>query len=692
MPPPVLLTGTQKNNLHAIVENPHLAPAFALRGQNNPNVRVFMANFDGTFNDKDRVPSKESKTLVALTHESAEAHNSDTFVSHYSNGVGTGKGISKVRSGFEGLSGNGCEDRAENMHRELIFQSYIWKKNNPDAIIHVCATGFSRGGATALHFLNLVHERGASPANIAPDRAQTFVDMGLGPGDIKSSALLLDVVATGQEKVLKLALPPSTQSCLHLIAGGEERRLFKLHQLSNVSQSVTALGEKTNRFDNHEWAHAKNVLCPETSTGSVPYTPDNGGSFFYHRLKETLVAGARHSDVGGAYVKDGMAGIPGYLSKCFLQSLGIPGMTAVKPQMETIQSAMATDSRDSLETTMQRMEELVGFTHRRESVSRLTARAIDRPWDGDIFRSVQITLFDENQKEIESRKIRMVAPHKEGEKIPSDAFLKKQKTMKYVSSNDDIMQSMEGFQLDKDKKTLSFRGVRIDDMDEYKPIVDHIFKKTPGVIVLIEVKDEKLYYNLQDGKQVTMIGQTLKVEVGEEKWSPLVCSYVKMANGRSDMDPSVSRKLVVKIDQDKATEMIGAVMRETSLKLMKDYPDVGEITFHVLDQDSRRGQPKNGIRAECTILKDGKKIVYPAKGVSESLEELSFRNSLNEAFSPIVHLSKLLDEQGLQTIGLQLKTKNNAPDILQPRPPKSFEGDMEQLQNSDKKTKSKMRP
>ena len=309
------LNGTQKNKLIALVENPPIAPNFALTGKINPNLRVFVANFDGTQNDKDNIPKGEQATLIAKSYEKYCYSTDKGVVSRYYRGVGTTK-LPLTRM-IQSATGLGCISNAEAAHAEFVAQVAIWREENPHVEIHVHATGFSRGAATAMHFLNLVHERGG-----ALEGKAFMVPPQLRPKAIQSSTVLLDTVSTGQGDRLNLTLPDSCVAALHLVAEDEQRSLFPVREIAAAMDQEISIG------------------VGATMHG---HQPDLMGQIHYTRVQELTLPGV-HSDVGGSYIGGGIMKVSEFLMDRFQQSLGLD-VTPIRPTVEDIQHCAMHDSR-----------------------------------------------------------------------------------------------------------------------------------------------------------------------------------------------------------------------------------------------------------------------------------------------------------------------------------------------------------
>lgn len=652
--PLVSLTGQQRNALQNAVDNPHLAPSFADMGA-NPKVRVFMANFDGTFNDNEDVPYGESETIVSLIHKDALKNANPRFASHYSAGVGT-RTKTAARKWHEGGTGDGCESRAEAMHRELVMQTQKWLKEDPEAIIHVCASGFSRGAATAVHFLNLVHDRGAIVEGASPERAAWFTAKGAGPGAVKSSAMLLDLVATGQEKVLKLALPPSTQASLHLVAAGEERRHFKVTQLSDARFDKD--GKPMRGMDNEEWAEAKNVGIPPLPSGAPAFKLTKAGTIFYQCVKEITLAGARHSDVGGAYEKGGIAKIPLYLTSCFLRSLGIPGSQPVKPQLTVIQRASAHDSRDRIELARQATDALVGRTFTRAEVEREAAKRHAREWDGHVLRTVRLTLFDDDNNKVGERIMRINVPHEDTVKFPNTKGMGIERSVLYdphaqktlAERAQEVMST--GITVHATTSIMMFKGMRIDDMDEPDSLAKIVFDKTPNRRIEVSVMDQRKFSALHDGRQAVPAGQVIPFDFGKDQWPESIRKGIAVMNAREDLDPSApARRPSALMDGHFATYLTDG-MESAAQLLIAEFPDIENVSFEIQAQKPQFKDNTDPFRVVALVQKGGVEHEYGVRKEPANPDELEFRQRVGQMVAGIAALAKMMHKQQITVLDL----------------------------------------
>lgn len=309
------LTGEQKNEIHRLVDSPVFgAPLADVKA--NRHLRVFAVNFDGTENDREAVEAGYQATLVSDSYEKLRDTDEPRIVSHYIHGVATR--TNAIRRTIEAATGRGCKLRAEMAHAALAEQAKKWIAEDPEAEIHVHVVGFSRGAATALHFMNMVDRYGAIDKNLRGP----FAHENLTAGKVLTSAVLYDTVATGQYSTLDLTVPKTAMSVLHLVAGGEERILFPVQNIADTSNAeVCAFVQRD----------------PLTGKSSDEM-------LHFKRIHEVVIPGARHSDVGGSYIGGNLREVSAFLANAFQQSLGLP-VEPVKPTFKSIQEAEFHDSR-----------------------------------------------------------------------------------------------------------------------------------------------------------------------------------------------------------------------------------------------------------------------------------------------------------------------------------------------------------
>lgn len=165
--------------------------------------------FDGTRNDRLKVPVGERETVVAHLRDDMVDNRSVDFLQYY-RGTGTQSDwfIATVDA-MDGYTMNRVAVRAVDEAIEGIDKS---GKLTPDTDVRILVSGFSRGSATARHFMNLFEERWQAEHR---------------PGTPRFYALIFDTVATGQRTKLELQVPASADLFYHFVSLDERRMLFK---------------------------------------------------------------------------------------------------------------------------------------------------------------------------------------------------------------------------------------------------------------------------------------------------------------------------------------------------------------------------------------------------------------------------------------------------------------------------------
>ncbi|WP_049622998.1 T6SS phospholipase effector Tle1-like catalytic domain-containing protein [Frateuria defendens] len=232
----------------------------------HPHEKLFVAAFDGTGNNKYTDPGHA--TNVAWIDDQIKAANQAGNTQIHSYYVpGPGAQADKLVAAWDLARGFSYEENLNTAYQELVNQADAWKQADPDAVIRVHSLGFSRGGSQSAGFSRLVHEQGI------PDlRSRTFDAAGrvayaryhVPPGQVVQAVGLFDPVATGVPMDYDRRLPPSVVSGLQITAADERRATFPSDQ----------------------------ILPPGLS--------EDG------RFLNLTVPGA-HSDVGGGYLRNGLA-------------------------------------------------------------------------------------------------------------------------------------------------------------------------------------------------------------------------------------------------------------------------------------------------------------------------------------------------------------------------------------------------
>lgn len=238
----------------------------------------YFVAFDGTMNDRTRIPAGEKETIVAALARQIGAR-------YY---PGPGMQDPTYRNLLDGMIGYSSPRIAEAAATDFLDQARAWTSAHKDAEIRVVVTGFSRGAAIARHFMNLVDAAAAR---------DPLLD-----GRVYFYAILFDTVSTGQFDTLQLSAPPSVDYLVHFMARDEPRFLFK----PVVDDEPEIL---TRTFSIH-------------------------GAPIPDRINLVLLPGA-HSDVGGSY-SDGLGQLYRQLTEQLLHQMGLIDVNCWDISSETI--------------------------------------------------------------------------------------------------------------------------------------------------------------------------------------------------------------------------------------------------------------------------------------------------------------------------------------------------------------------
>lgn len=254
---------TDYEEIHKITSTVLDAPLITAPIGNRP-VRIYKVAFDGTLNDHARIPSGERGTLVARIAELIQA---DIYY------PGAGMQGSSIDY-FDAATGRSSMAIAADAEKKFYAQARIWLKQNPETDIRVFVTGFSRGAATARHFINIVSNHWGQYFN----------------SDINSPrfyALLYDTVATGQQDRLILNIPQDVDYLVHFVAIDEARN----------------------------W-----LFIPTIDEDKTPLL--RGVQFFPTNRINTIYLPGSHSDIGASYSK-GIGDLYITLTDQFLYMMGL---------------------------------------------------------------------------------------------------------------------------------------------------------------------------------------------------------------------------------------------------------------------------------------------------------------------------------------------------------------------------------
>jgi hypothetical protein len=181
---------------------------------------VFFAAFDGTNNDRDDLP--ESGTTqptnvgqLAYQAESAMLSDANLFAKYY-----RGPGTDGTLFGSEALPWQVTQqviNTAAQAYNDFAAAASQWLQTNPGGSVTTMVTGFSRGGAPAALFSQMLYEKGL----VDPNTGSVLI----APGQVGvSGALLFDPVLTGISGNMNFA--PNATNITVVRAMDEFRSLF----------------------------------------------------------------------------------------------------------------------------------------------------------------------------------------------------------------------------------------------------------------------------------------------------------------------------------------------------------------------------------------------------------------------------------------------------------------------------------
>jgi len=646
--PKVPLTGTQKNALHRVLADPHMSPDFAATGEVNPHLRVFVVNFDGTTNDCSRVPDGEHQTLVATLAQNIKSGG--PIQSRYYPGVGTatrsGLGalpnlaVSKLEAAF----GFGCQGKAEQAYADLIEAAEQWRREDPLVKVHVHVVGFSRGAATALHFMNLVDSRGIKPVPNGHFHGRPQ-PKAFAPGSVKTSAVLLDTVATGQSNYLNLTLPATAISVLHLVAGSEERRLFPLTPVGDSGRP-----DKLNRSD---WALAVGVRAPPPRAGHSATHFSADGSFLYKRLQQISIDGARHSDIGDAYGEGYIGKVAEYLSLTFQASLGLPVPAPIRPHFGEIQSAFGHDSRFGFDKLADSVLEALGEEVCREDVKRLTATNNPVPWNGDLIRTTTLTLSKDG-KPLATHKLRLALPAEPGRPLPTEQDCKRRfrSSCRHKGPEGALSLSSRSGRLriaaDQDNRPrLMFGQEMIDDLTEADSVFQRLLDREPGVEMSIDISYKKQIVPLFNAAQRIAPGsiQPPLAPAIDDPWPAAIQTHILMLNdyrSRPQGHPALT--------QEQALAIMTECMSEAARALKASSPDTTKVRFaEDLGMSHSRGQMhylERIVSLSCTGNRIDRTAMFSKHSICANAREFALQARMRDMEEALTAVVRLLRKEG----------------------------------------------
>lgn len=201
------------------------------------NVFIFFAAFDGTNNDKDAVPRGELCTNVAQLWDQYQRKNQAAPMcgGNYYKGPGS-PGTLSQSSWLPDRVKQQVIMTADDAYHDLCNQVSVVSNLTGVAVV---LTSFSRGGASAAIFSQMLYERGllnpATKEAIIPPKQLSVV-----------GGVLFDPVLTGVDTTL--AYPPNVKNIVNLKALNEYRYLFPA---ANYSRHPYSIIKTINVYGNH---------------------------------------------------------------------------------------------------------------------------------------------------------------------------------------------------------------------------------------------------------------------------------------------------------------------------------------------------------------------------------------------------------------------------------------------------------
>jgi Uncharacterized alpha/beta hydrolase domain (DUF2235) len=212
--------------VQTIVNQSNTIVGAAQVGSIAPNKFVFFAAFDGTNNNKDdtrdangnlRLTGDPQDTNVAQLFKQADQQKSSNLVAGYYAGPGgeptNSNGLlTAVNANYY------IQASAELAYNDFASAASDWLAKNPSGEITTALTAFSRGGATAAIFSQLVYERGL----VDPKTGERLIQ----PGQVGVTAgVIYDPVLTGMNG--NMAFAPNVQNIVVIRSENEYRIQFK---------------------------------------------------------------------------------------------------------------------------------------------------------------------------------------------------------------------------------------------------------------------------------------------------------------------------------------------------------------------------------------------------------------------------------------------------------------------------------
>lgn len=281
------MTAEQIAQLHAKVDEARALKLPQLHDTKDPHSKMFVMGLDGTQNDAINDPKHMTNIGLIIDGIQLEYVVSENVRAEYVPGVGNQKFIAGI---VDSVAGFTVTEQASRAYIRFVETANLWHQQDPDVKISLAGIGFSRGDSALLIASNMVHEKGipdlASAVKklvVNPVTGQSYIETSYSryivlPGQVPQALILNDQVATGRAEDMNRRVAPSVVSVVQLQAQNEHRAPFPFYSAED------------------------------------PATLDP-------RIHTIKIAGA-HSDIGGAYLLNGISSVTRQINEILLNKLG----------------------------------------------------------------------------------------------------------------------------------------------------------------------------------------------------------------------------------------------------------------------------------------------------------------------------------------------------------------------------------
>ena len=281
------MNAEQITQLHTKVDEARALKLPQLHDANDPHSRMFVMALDGTQNDAINNPKHMTNIGLVVGKLNAATSLAHGVAGGYEPGVGNEKFITGI---VDGAIGYTVQQQASNAYDKFVKQANLWHREDPDVKISLAGIGFSRGASALLIASNMVHEKGipdlasvVKKTVVNPVTGQSHTETSYSryivlPGQVPQALILNDQVATGRAEDMDRRVAPSVVSVVQLQAENEHRAPFPFYSAEDPIK-----------------------LDP--------------------RIYTIKIAGS-HSDIGGAYLLNGISSVTRQINEILLNKLG----------------------------------------------------------------------------------------------------------------------------------------------------------------------------------------------------------------------------------------------------------------------------------------------------------------------------------------------------------------------------------